>query len=248
MSCAEFLAGQPPDELTREGDLLVMIGTRGKEYIDPKTCYVVYGPGDTRVKAKRFENDGSVCAPGCSAVPKACPTPQPSPSVPVPSPLPSNAPPLTESGNLPLGYLRSLCATGFSPTHEVGISVLSRRECAGEPNCEVVNLNATEKSVKPYCEHSCYDESGRYSLANCRSTCETLRECQQPEFVSGNSGVVMEIWGSVERGACDKRTADCDLPDCRRNFICHDRVVNRGKTFCQACMPDGSKCGPVKDY
>ena len=254
VSCAQFIASSVQSgDLIREGDKVYNIGNAGKEYFDPRTCFTVWPDGSLR--NKRLINDGTVCGEGCSKeppVPCASPSPKPSPSN-SPSPLPSGAPPLTESGNYPINYLADACEAGIlSPTHEVGISVLSIRDCSGEPNCRVVNLHATEKSVKPFCEHSCYDEQGRYSLANCRLTCETLRECQQPEFVVGNSGVKLEIkhpdWNN-EWGACDKRTADCDVVDCRRNFICHDRVVNRaGKTKARACMPDGTRCGPEREY
>lgn len=195
------------------------------------------------------EHGQGLCPPEMLTCPSPSPAVTPKPS---PVPLPSGPPVYTESGNLPVPYLRAKCARGFSPTHEVGISVLSQRECSGEPGCRVVNLHATEKSAKPYCEHSCYDEEGRYSLSNCRFLCETLRECQQPEFVTSNTGIKLDIshpdWNS-QWGDCDKRTADCSLPDCRRNFICHDRVVNRsGPTMARACMPDGTRCGPVKSY
>lgn len=251
VSCAAYMADAiRSGELIREGRLVYNIGNAGKEYFDPETCFTVWPDGSLR--NKRLHKDGTIC-PVCPApvpVPCASPTPRPSPN---PSPRPSPwAFPETESGNISIADLISLCRTGFSPTHEIGIAVLSQRDCAGESDCRVVNLHATEKSVKPFCEHSCLDEQGRYSLSNCRNTCETLRECQQPEFVSSNGGVKLEIkhpdWNNTW-GDCDKRTADCDLPDCRRNFICHDRVMGRqGKTEARACMPDGTRCGPVKEY
>lgn len=247
VSCAEWIAAA-----LRSGDLTVVEGdvlTNGRDFVNRKDCWVIYRDGTRR--ADRFRNDGSVCVEGCTKNPEPCasPTPVPSPpSSPVPPP-PGGV--LTESGNWPIPYMVRECEAGrLDPTHEVGIAVLSQRACAGESDCVVTNLHATEKSVKPYCEHSCYDEQGRYSLANCRNTCETLRECQQPEFVSGNSGLRIEIWGpEVVRGECDKRTFDCELPDCRRNHICHDRAVRRTtKTNAQACMPDGTRCGPVKEF
>lgn len=136
---------------------------------------------------------------------------------------------------------------------EYGIDVLMQRKCIGRDapaDCTVTKLNATGKSVKPYCEHSCYDELGRYSLANCRLKCELLRACQAPEHVNGNTGIQMVIWGpEVERGACDKETTVCDFEDCRVNHLCHDRAENRrSETHAQACAEDGTKCGPAKTY
>lgn len=194
--------------------------------------------------------------PTPSPTPVPTPTPSPSPSptpVPSPTPTPSGAPPLTESGNFPV---LSFCPAWFAnAVSEVGISVLTQRKCMGRdapPDCTLTVMSATEKSVKPFCEHSCYDEAGRYSLANCRNKCETVRVCQQPEFVNGNGGIKMLIsspeWGNVF-GDCDKQTAEGPFPDNRRNFLCHDRAENRGGvTQAKACEPDGSKCGPVATY
>lgn len=158
VGCAQFIASSVASgDLIREGGLVYNVGNAGKEYFDPRTCFTVWPDGSLR--NKRLINDGTVCAEGCSKEPPVpCASPKP-PAPSSPAPPPPNAPPLTESGNLPIDYLRALCAgaLGFSPTHEVGISVLSQRACAGESDCVVTNLHATEKSVKPYCEHSCYD-------------------------------------------------------------------------------------------
>lgn len=235
-----------------------------RDCFDPANCWLVWCDG-SGVRSKKRLLEKEVCAPDCNKVaPTPCP-PSPPPSAPpsIPPPPPPSAPPLTESGNLPMDYLRSLCAAGFSPTVEVGISKLSSRacvctndevregKCRDKNDCWLMNLHATEKSVKPYCEHSCYDEEGRYALGNCRLRCETLRECQQPEFVSTtHAGIRIDIFGpQVERGPCDKRTADCPLHDCRKNFICHDRMMNRDSaTTAEACMEDGTKCGPTFNY
>jgi len=126
----------------------------------------------------------------------------------------------------------------------VGISVLTQRKCTGKDapaDCTLTVLNATEKSVKPYCPH-----------APDRLQCETWRPCQQPSVVNGNGGIKMLIsspaWGNVF-GDCDKQTTEGTFPDPRLNFLCHDRAENRGgETRAQACEPDGSKCGPVATY
>lgn len=230
------------------------LGGGARECVNTKNCDLVdCATGDLR--AHRYQRDGSVCYPeDCTKEPQVAPTPCPSPTpVPSPTPSPSGAPPLTESGNFPVDYLARECRAGrIDPVTEVGISVLTQRKCAGRdapPDCTLTVLSATEKSVKPYCEHSCYDEAGRYALGNCRLKCETLRECQQPEFVNGNSGIQMLIsspeWGNVF-GDCDKTTAEGTFPDNRRNFLCHDRAENRaGVTQAKACEPTGSKCGPT---
>lgn len=90
VSCAQWTAEQlAAGELTREGDLLVQTGTRGKEYLDPRTCHYVYGPGDTRTRNKRPINDGDVCEPGCSKTPPSPCAPPPAPQA---SPLPGASP------------------------------------------------------------------------------------------------------------------------------------------------------------
>lgn len=89
VSCAEFLANS---DFERAGDLVYFDGTRGREWIDPKTCYFVYGPGDTRTRNKRYQNDGSVCEIGCSKDPKPCSPPPPASPAPETSPSPGGSP------------------------------------------------------------------------------------------------------------------------------------------------------------
>lgn len=141
-------------------------------------------------------------------------------------------------------------AEGVCPAHFanavafVGINVLTQRKCAGRdapPDCTLTVLNATEKSRKPFCPH-----------APDRLECEAWRPCQQPAIVNGNSGVQMLIaspaWGDTF-GDCDKQTTEGSFPDPRLNFLCHDRAENRpGVTRYKACEPDGSRCGPVKEF
>lgn len=268
VSCAQYTADQ-----LRSGDLtqlpgsplLYNDGASGREYVDPKTCFMVWLDGSLR--NKRYQRDGSVCdPPGCTKVAATpCPpTPPPTPKPPSPPAPPVNAPPLTESGNYPIP---EGCPPWFAnATSRVGIGV-DIDECGAGTVCRRANLNATQKSVPPFCEHSCYDDQGRYSLAHCRRECELLRACQEPKFVdyldvpnSGEGGGIwMQIahsdWGGVW-GRCDKRTCASDPPigGCPpvmenpvHNFLCHDKAVDRGGvTRARACMPGGTKCSETE--
>lgn len=101
VSCAQFIAENlASGELIREGALVYNIGTKGKEYFDPRTCFTVWPDGSLR--NKRYINDGTVCdPPGCSKEPPVpCVSPKPSspPSSPDPQATPATCPPLMRVG------------------------------------------------------------------------------------------------------------------------------------------------------
>lgn len=196
-----------------------------------------------------------------------CPSPSPSPepsSSPTPAPTAApGAPALLPSGNYPVPA-KGTCPSWFAEARSrVGIAVASRRPCnakkAGD-NCVVVNYHATEKSRKPWCEHSCYAKDGTYSLGFCRNECELWEAggggCQYPSTGRDEDPPSMWIahpsWGN-RWDRCDKRSADgecADGGDCRATHICHDRMDNRqGPTKAMACPagvnPPASSNDPV---
>lgn len=256
VSCAQYVAhALAGGHLTRLSNGLLYNDPGNdpsrREYVDPRTCFYVWPDGSLR--NKRLQKSGEVC-PDCTPAPAATPCPPPTAPPSSPAPIPTGAPPLTESGNFPVPP-SGVCPTWFANARsEIGIGVLQQRKCTGRdapPDCTITKLNATEKSIKPYCEHSCYDEQGRYALSNCRLKCELLKACQAPEHVNGNSGIQMRIfhddWGHY--GDCDKQTAEGTFPDTRLNHLCHDRAENRqGQTFARACAEDGTQCGPTTTY
>lgn len=267
VSCDAFM-----QDALRKGDLVMQGGfamNRG-EYFDPRTCFTVWPDGSLR--NKRLLNDGTVCGPDCVAVPKPavpCPsptaTPTPTPSV-TPPPGGGEAPPLTSSGNYPRPPLH-ICPPWFKDaTARVGIRVAGMVNCGEGQNCKRVTLWATQKSVKPYCEHSCYDENGVYNRDNCRLECELWHACQEPQFIdyvdrgdpeNPGNGIVMQIshpdwgnqWGRMDKQTCDSRHNTCppEMHNPVHNFNGHDKAVDRaGITKARACMPDYTKCSETE--
>lgn len=136
----------------------------------------------------------------------------------------------------------------------MGIGVLGQRACTSKPDCWITNLNLTEKSIPPFCEHSCIDEQGNYAVANCRRECELWQPCQAraqvqnltaPDFLG--AFIAHPQWEN-QWGDCDKRTSGgCNpaVQDCRLNNICHDQAVaRRGPTRMMACPPGVAPGGP----
>lgn len=116
-------------------------------------------------------------------------------------------------------------------------------------------------------EHTCYDEDGTYSPANCKPVSEMWRGCQEPQYVdylkdspkdpNPGDGVWMTIfhpsWGYF--GACDK--ISCQGPNCgdlgminpRQNYRCGDKDENGerapGSNIFEVCDPARTKCARV---
>jgi len=118
---------------------------------------------------------------------------------------------------------------------------------------------------KPYLEHTCYTEEGKYSLSNCKTEGELWRACQEPKFVDYQNvpnngeggGVWMQIqspafpppwnttWGRMDKQTCDKKREACppEMANPVHNFNAHDKAVSRpGTTRVRTCMPDGTRC------
>lgn len=130
-------------------------------------------------------------------------------------------------------------------------------------------LDLTQRSHKPWMEHTCYDENGNYDLSFCRPVSEMWRGCQEPRWVdyiadergeldpNPGDGIIMTIfhpdWGYW--GRCDKITSQCnprnescpvEMANPRENYRCQDVDSTerhlRGGTQFRVCMPDGTNC------
>lgn len=230
-----------------------------------KDCDTVRNDG-TLIHLREDGYLGNVCprmdAPCAVASPVPCASPSPSAS---PTPIPTNAPPLTESGNYPRPAIGT-CPPWFqNQPFSMHVKVSCKVKGNGGRRC---TLDLTQRSEKPWMEHTCYGEDGSYSLGNCKPVSEMWRGCQEPRYVdyiedergdmdpNPGDGIVMTIfhpsWGYY--GACDKITSQCNprnetcpvMTNPRENYRCQDsddkgeRAV--GSTKYRVCMPDGTHC------
>jgi hypothetical protein len=238
----------------------------GQKYGINRDADMVWCPSGAVVyPAALFDNGtGRICPP-CKATnaqqPVVAATPCP------PSPLPPSPPPtpppagVDETGNYFLTWAEIKSATPppryVNQRSRVGVSLLSRRACSGGGDCEVINIHATEKSSKPYCSHSCYNDAGQFNPAFCRNECETLPSAQYPAdgWVEDPPGIWIAhpSWGNAW-GVCDKRSSEQESPqpgrDWRKTHICHHRSVNEsGILKAMACVggvtPPATSDGPV---
>lgn len=195
-------------------------------------------------------------------VSRVCPTPGPC-GDPGPDPIPSPTPGpegVDSTGNYFLTWTEikgPTCPARYvGKRSSVGVALLSRRPCSGGGDCEVINIHATEKSEKPFCSHSCYNEAGVFSPSFCRNKCETLPSCQYPAdgFVEDPPGMFIAHPSFPEWprwGKLDKRSSEQDSPvpgrDWRKTHIGHHRSEGEsGTLFAMAC-PEGVTPGSVFD-
>lgn len=210
--------------------------------------------GRIEVPAGLWSSEGDVCPVALpEVVTTTCPpTPGPSPSPSTPPSPPSGAPPLNpETQNYPRPEFGT-CPPWFANARSrIKVGVLGRRPCQDGPNCERITWSATEMSVRPYCEHSCYDPAGNHSPSNCRNECELWQigggGCQLPKTGVPESPPIIWIahpdWGNRWE-YCDQTSAPEGSPgcvsgtDCRFSHLCHDKAMNRqGITKAMVCMP-----------
>ena len=251
-------------------------------WIDQK-CNKVDAAGNVQYTAHQWfgtypENGQGFCPVEmltCPATPAPPPpaSPTPTPSTPPTSPVPPGEAPeiLPASGNYPVPDAGTCPAHFKDAVARVGVSVPSYNPaknlfgtpCQDGPNCRRFTIWATQKSLPPFCEHSCYDANGQYSLANCRRECETWRPCQEPQFVDylnvsdegHGGGVLIQIrsaafdppwnttWGRADKQTCSDKERPAGMTNCVHNFNAHDKAKNRpGITEVRACMPDETKC------
>lgn len=221
-----------------------------------RDCDYVFEDG-TAIRSAETGGQGRIC-PRKLDVPATCPSPTPSPSA-SPTPFPPNAPPLTESGNYPRPEIGT-CPPWFrNQPFSMHVKVNCKIKGNGGRRC---TLDLTQRSEKPFMEHTCYDEQGRYALGNCKPVSEMWRGCQEPAVIdyiedergdrdpNPGDGIIMTIfhpsWGYY--GACDKITAPPQpgMLNPRENYRCQDSDDDGsrgvGQTRYRVCMPDGTRC------
>lgn len=207
---------------------------------------------DSRWSA-RPEDADFACVPG--PAPEPSPSPSPTPiSVPRPTPVP--VPLLTANGNYPLPPIGT-CPPEFQDAPFSLHIKLWQRTCGQGRVCIQTTASVTQRVAKPYLEHTCYDEDGSYSPANCKHVGEMWRGCQEPQFVdyvsdfagdpNPGDGIYMVIFGNLPFGRMDKQTCTMGCPAGMQNpvhnFNAHDKAVDRlGSTTLRACMADGTHC------
>jgi hypothetical protein len=206
-SCAQYIAwALQGGHLTRLPNGLLYNDPGGnaalREYVDPKTCFMVWPDGSLR--NKRYHLDGTIC-PACPAQPSPSPCPSPSAS-PVPSPPPSDedACKLGPDGNYPVPPVGTCPACWKADPNLIdywGIAFRSKTPCSG-PNCPYgikINVDITPHSRKPYLRHRQQNGGGG------TDTWEGCQPCSDPSNPECRAAVP-EIWvypRGAEAGLCD---------------------------------------------
>ncbi len=264
-SCSELRAynirqGHWIDEGRRDGLVRANgIGAPDGDKYVTRQCDLVWADTLAPFAVRESGRLGNIC-PRKLEIPSTCPSPSPSPSPSAsPSPLPTNAPPLTESGNFPRPPIGTCPAWFQDQPFSMHVKVSCKTKGNGGRRC---TLDLTQRSQKPWMEHTCYGEDGSYALGNCKPVSEMWRGCQEPRYVdyiedergdldpNPGDGIVMTIfhpsWGYF--GACDKITAPPQpgMTNPRENYRCQDSDEDGsrgvGQTRYRVCMPDGTRC------